>query len=64
MLSNLPEKIGKAFGSGTLAISNNRNNRLNELIDSKYTEDLIEAIKILFVVPYSTKVSNTYKIKN
>ncbi|CAK75148.1 unnamed protein product (macronuclear) [Paramecium tetraurelia] len=48
MLSVLPDKIGKAFGNGTLSISSNRNNKLAELINSKYTEDLVEAIRILY----------------
>jgi AP-3 complex subunit beta len=50
MLSVLPDKIGKAFGTGTLAISQNKGNRLAELINSKYTEDLVEAIRILYAV--------------
>ncbi|CAK85293.1 unnamed protein product (macronuclear) [Paramecium tetraurelia] len=48
MLSVLPDKIGKAFGNSSLSIYSSRNNKLAELINSKYTEDLVEAIRILY----------------
>lgn len=43
------QKFSRAFGSGTTSISQNKqnSNRLAELINSKYNDDLIEAMRIL-----------------
>lgn len=51
VIEKLPTMKNKLFG-GTTSVSESKKNqtRLGELINSKYTEDLIEAIKILWTV--------------